>query len=392
MKNIRLAVILIASLGLVLGGCSGDEVKGNGETEDQTVNGGEGDAGSDAEGDSGGEDTGDAGEEGGGEGDAGDAGEEDEEVLEFPDVEPVGCAYPDESPECEQGDYGPASFFRKLELARGSCCADVNGNGQIDNLLGPAMNIVQIMDYDINEAIEVEIEHGGLIYLLETANWTHPEWDSEIDLYIHEATAIHGQTMDPILEGEGGVYLAPWSIADGTSVRRYGFERAYVHDGTLYATGGTFQIRFPGLLDAIDARMERMSIEAKVVQDPAPEMGAGGGFYLEDGKIGGAVVRDALFESLNEAAQDCQCMGDDFELFIYNEGHDRWDCGIKGSDEMDCGASTMECRAFAERTLCQALQVVSARPDVVLDDGSAAFSVGMTFEGMPVKIMGIHDW
>lgn len=387
MKNIHFLVALIASVALVVSGCSEDEAKGNDGRENQVTNAGEDDVGSDT-----GDDVDD--ENGGGdvEEEEEDVEEEEEEELEFPEVEPVDCAYPDESPECEQGDYGPASFMNVLQVASGrSCCVDLNGDGQIDNILGMALGLMSIFDNDINEGIELEIQHGGLIYLLETANWNHPEFDSEIDLYIHEATAIQGNSMAPILAGEGGVYLAPWSIVSGTDHRRYTFERAYVHDSTLYATGGSFQIRFPGLIDAIDARLERMSIEAKVVQDPAPEMGAGGGFYLEDGKIGGAIIRDTLFESLNVAAQDCQCMGENFELFTYNADHDRWDCGLKGVDGMDCSEATVECRALSESSICEGLQLISANPDVDVD-GEKAFSVGLTFESVPVQIMGIHDW
>jgi hypothetical protein len=318
---------------------------------------------------------------------------EEEDPLEFPDVDPVECAYPTTDPECEPGDFGPGSFVTRLHIVGDtSCCADLTGDGEINNLMGTLLGALETVEgfEDVNGEIQTSINDGQLAYLLEAAHWNHPEFDPSVDLFLHEARATQA-TMEDNLAGQGNFLLAPWSIVDGTDVRRFGFESAYVYEGVLYAEGGVFQIRFPGLVENIDARMEKISLVASVVQDPAPDLTAGGGFGLREGRMGGAIIRDALFESLNEAALDCECMGEDVVFYFYEGGTaDRWHCGLKVEDEAACVDGTVECRALAQRQLCVSLAALSPLADVVVD-GERAFSVGLSISSVPTEILGVHE-
>ncbi len=394
MRN-RFGIVFIGLLCLVVAACSGEDVS-TGENQNQDPNGA--DVGDVGDGDA--DDVGDGDTDDAGDGDTDDVGEEpdvddagdDEEELVFEDVDPVDCSFPSDDPDCADGDFGPASLFTRIHLVEDdSCCADFTGDGEEDNLLGSVMGALSGVDgfEDINANIAHAISTGDLMYLLETKNWVHPGWDSNLDLYIHGAGSSD-HFMSENLAGEGSAYLENWSMISGTDQRRYGFDEAYVHDGVLHASGGSFQIRFPGLIDSIDARMEKVSLQANVVQNPEPDLAAGGGFFLREGRFAGAIMRDALFETMNEAAIDCECMGDDVVLYFYEPGGDRWGCGLKEEDVQACVGGTQECVALANQSLCDNLALFSGAADVEVD-GERAFSVGAYMEGVSIEIRGVEE-
>lgn len=388
MKGVGFSMALMLVLAGGAFGCSDPQLEGDGDGVNQ-VDSGDGDlqdVGVEDDVDEGDDEGGD--EEGDEEGDEGD----DEEELIFEEVDPVECAYPSSDPDCPQGDFGPASFFANLYIVPDeTCCADLTGDGEYNNVLGNLVGALEGVDYfgDVNQNLENSLAEGDMTYLIEASGWDHPRWDSSFDLFIHEA----GSSPYPAAvnrAGEGAFRLRHWSIIEGTNIRRYGFGSAYVFDGQLVARDGIFQLRFPGLIDAIDAQIEKVTLEGTVVQDPAPDLTAGGGFTLKEGRLGGAVMRDALFETMNEAAQDCECMGDDVVLYFYEPGQDRWNCGLKAEDEAACVGGTFECRALAQRQLCFALAAISTQADVDVD-GKKALSIGMYVEGVPTEILGVMD-
>ena len=402
MNALKRVLPWIFVLGLAGLGCGDTEVTdtnqvapGDGES---TADGDSGDGnGNGADGNS---DDGDNNSNGDGNSDDGDSdgtpddddGDGDEEELIFEDVDPVDCAYPSDDLDCPQGEYGPASFMSTIEIVPDTtCCSDLTGDGQYDNVLGTLVGMLQGVPTfgDVNGNIQDSIDDGQMAYLFEAHGLTHPQWTPSFDLFIHEA----GATAYPPavnLAGEGGFLLRHWSIIAGTGIRRYGFESAYIYDGQLVGQNGTFQIRFPGLLENIDALVKGVTLTADVVQDPAPNLTAGGGFALTNGRLGGAIMRDALYESMNQAAQDCECMGDDVILYYYEDAGDLWRCGLKAEDQDACVGAPIECRSLAQTQLCAVLAQISRQADVVID-GERALSVGLKIETVPTEIMGIQE-
>ena len=385
---IRCVVVALVA-GLALAGCSDEPDEGANQT---VVNQDEPDVGVDDTGDEPDVEEGDVGEDE----DAGDVSDEpdveEEEPLEWPDVDPVECAHPSLDPECEPGPWGPGSFITRLEIVGDdSCCADLNGDGSIDNLLGTLIGPLSGLPGfgDVNQELSNSIEDGQLAYLMETSGWEHPEYQQSFTLYMHEATAL-GSPMAANLAGEGSFWLAPWSVVSGTDVRRFVFDEAYVHDGVLHATGGNFWVRFPGLVEAIDAQMENITLTGQVVQTPSPDLTSGGGFSLREAEMGGALMRDKFYESMNEAAADCACVEDGEVFYTYEPAPaDRWHCSLKEEVAIACEAGTVECQALAQQQLCDMLAGISHLADVEVD-GERAFSIGLSLTSVPTEILGVH--
>lgn len=413
----RIAIALVASLGLAFApACSDDD-----PSSTDNDNGAEEDAG----GDVGEQDAGDTGEldaddVGGDTGEDADTGGEEDTDVSDPDenqfdVEPVDCAYPaDDLDECdeEEGDFGPASFFSHFEIATPpdeECCFDVDGEGGIDNHLGgfllPLIEQAGIpgMD-DINENISTSIQSGELTYLLESYGWDHPAWDNDLEMRVYMGTDSTGDYM----AGQGEFEVSSTSF-DDDGEPKYGFQKVEVRDGALAAEGGRIQIMLPGLVDSISAELEEVQLVGRIEHDPEPDLEAKGHFEIIDGRLGGALIRDTFFKSLNEEALGCDCLdlpdGIDYDdpnlyedgIFIYNppqsEDHPgSWTCDVKSTaDENVCEDSgDPVCYTLGDAALCGGLSLISDETDIVID-GEQAYSIGARFQSVPATIVGIDE-
>ncbi len=411
--NARIAIALVASLGLALGpACSDDETSG--QDNDTGV---EEDAGDDAgtpdvedtdvpddTGDTPDADDPDTGEEP-------DAPDPDENYF---DVDPVECAYPADDPECaeEDGDFGPGSFFSYFQIAvppEEDCCFDVDGEGGIDNHLGgfiiPLIESFGIPGFDdVNENLSTSIQSGELTYLFETYGWTHPLWDQGLRVRVYQG----GDSQGDYMAGEGEFWISELNFDDDGNPR-YGFDKVEIRDGAIAAEGGRIRIMFPGLVDAISAELDAVQMVGRIVQNPQPDLEAKGHFAIEEGRLGGALIRDTFFKTLNQEALGCDCLdlSPDIDLenpnlyedgiFIYNppqnENHPgSWSCDVKStSDENICAESgDPVCFTLGDAALCGGLSLISDNTDIVID-GDHAYSIGARFESVPATIMGIDE-
>lgn len=413
MKNHTLAVLLIFAL---LGGaaCSSDEtgqVSNNSDSNNsvnnvQDNNGSDANSSADVEEEtdtssSGGEDTDLPGDTGGS--DAGPKADVEEEtdtdpgepdVEEYPDVEPVDCAFPSDDENCPAGDFGAGTFLNEFTIVGDrSCCYDFDGNGSLDNFLGSLIGTVSNLPGfgDVNANINAAIQVGELVYLFEYSELEHPKFDSDLTLTVYEGRDSD-EDFGPNLVGAGDFEVLPHSY-EMPGVPKWQFEQARVLNGELLATGGRLRISFPGMLDEIDLILEKVRIRAKIVDETGKEadLKAGGRVWLTQGELAGALDRDTLFESLNEAGKGCECIQDAEAIFAYNSTHDSYTCALSSADKTRCRTASVECQNLAADATCMFLGLQSNKVDVDTDgdDKPDAFSFGARFSGVGASIQGI---
>src|SRR5690554_6089416 len=255
-KQLNLVGVAMLAAGMMMStACSGDAV-GETDSPDTEVVADSGDDVGDTggESDSDGGDTPDVSEDpDGGDTDTPDATDTDPGPDED-DYPPVECAYPSDDETCPDGPYGAGTYFSKFEIVIDkTCCADLNGDAVIDNFLGNDVvgTLGPLLGGDVNGNIELAIENGLLIYLMEAQNWGNTAFDSSLDLKVLEGGATD-ETPQTNLAGEGSVYVSPESFEEDGSAR-FGFTSARVDEGgILRASGGSLNARFPGMIEAID--------------------------------------------------------------------------------------------------------------------------------------------
>ncbi len=323
-----------------------------------------------------------------------DAAEPDPDT--YPAVEPVACAFPSTEEGCATGDFGAATFLTEFKIVEDkSCCYDFNGNGKFDNFLGSLVGTMSSFSAfgDVNANIQTAINLGELVYMFEYSGLEHPEFDSDFKL-----TLFEGRDSDndfaPNLLGAGDFEVLPHSYeVPGTP--NWVFEKARVHNGELVATGGRLRIRFPGMLDEIVMILENVRVRAKVEQEAekAPDLTAGGRVWLTQGELAGALNRDTLFSSLNDAAKGCECIQDVDAIYAYNSTKDSYKCAITSADAARCRTASAACQNLADQGVCGLLALQSNKVDVDTDnDGKPdAFSFGARFTGVGASIVGIAD-
>ena len=331
----------------------------------------------------------------------------------FPDVDPVDCAYPSDDAECDEDEdaYGPATFLREfsIETERSGdeqCCFDLDGSGEIDNFVGETLVSLatQIDGFEnINDNIQVTIESGELSYLFEMSHWEHPQWDESARMSVYQGGTVQGD----YLGGEGEFYLPASNFSDDGNPL-FGFGEVQIIDGELQASDGFVEVSMPGLLDELAFELANAEMRADVVQDPEPDLTAGGSFSLSDGELGGVILRDNFYKNLNAESLLCDCLDldlpDDFDpddpdlwsdgLFRYIEGQvddhpGRWTCDGKTQSGDACldPSEPVECQTLGDSGVCSVLGIISDDPDVKVD-GEWGFSIGARFESVPATLMG----
>ncbi len=394
--NAQTAVALVASLLVITQvGCTDEDLEGNGANANQYDE----DVVDDTDDNGDNHDNGDANDNT----DTNDNGDNDDPF----DVDPVECAHPaDDDPDCPDGEFGPASFFSHFEISDGDCCFDLTGNGHNDNFIGedvvPAIESGLDGFGDVNDNINSSIEFGELAYLLEAAHWDHPEWDDDMELYVH----LGGETnddMSTVLAGDGAYEVAEENFdADGN--RRFAFDDVTVRDGVLEASGGTVAVMFPGLVEGLVLTLKDVHLEGEIVQSPEPELQSGGNFAISDGQMGGALMRDDFYKSMNEIAHTCDCIEDDYEdpdnpdpwsegVFRYREDNDSWSClqGKVTGDACSEPGTPPRCQTLGEEEFCTILGPFSSSSFTDVEvDGELGYSVGLHFESVTTEITGIE--
>jgi hypothetical protein len=307
-----------------------------------------------------------------------------EDMLDLADVEEYACFFPSSDPMCPQGPWGAGSLLSEFFIVpNATCCFDYTGNGQIDNRVGTqVIGLANNLGFaDVNAAIARAVGTGELVYLITYANWENETQDLNIDMKMLTGTDTDLDYLDN-LQGTGSFFVSPDSF-EPHGDPKWRFANARVFASKLSATGGRLNITFPGLVDDVDLLLENVRIEADVV--PGASLEAGGRVALINGRMGGALVRDRFYDSLNVVARNCGCIGQD--ILEPNASRTAYVCKLERTvceQDPDDG-----CRTVGDRNFCFTLGLLSSQTDIDLNgDGRRdAFSFGATFTAVGTQLL-----
>lgn len=313
-----------------------------------------------------------------------------------PDVEDYECFYPSADPNCAQGPFGPGSFITSLNIVSNrTCCFDYTGDGRNDNAIGVLLGQIQALPgmSDVNANIAFAINQGLLSYVFEFSNFANPFYDPSLNLRV-----LLGEDTDEFfadnLGGEGAFNVLPESFEEDGTTPKWAFDEARVNNGKLIASGGAIDLTFPGLIDEVAISLVDVHVRADVVDEAGkePDLTAGGRVWLSNGELAGVLLRDKLFESMNNAALGCDCIQDARPLmYSYNQDQDKYVCELTADDATRCNSASSACSDLANRTICLFFASYSTNVDVDSsgDGTNDGYSVGVRFESVGASIEGM---
>jgi hypothetical protein len=315
-----------------------------------------------------------------------DAGQDaEQDVFMFPDADVDPCAFPSADPTCPDGPYGPGSFITALQIPeQPTCCFDYTGDGVIDNKIGSLLSIARGLGFDVNAGLTDAIANGQLINLLGYANVQNAEFDADLDVAFYKGADADFDFGLNLL-GLGDFLILVESLNADTSPR-WTFGSAQIRNSLLDARDGQIDLDFPDLLDQVRIPVIQGRIEATIL--PGADLRAAGRITLDQGKMGGVVLRDEFFQSLNDASQACFCLAKD----VYERQADgSYDCVSTPDDEIICQGASAGCQFLARQQYCGLLgTAISNAVDVDTDGDNLpdSYSFGATFTGVGASILG----
>lgn len=315
-----------------------------------------------------------------------DAGQDAEsDAFMYPDVDVDPCAYPTTDPTCPDGPYGPGSFITALQIPeQPTCCFDYTGDGVIDNKIGSLLSIARGLGFDVNAGLIDAIATGQLVNLLGYANVQNADFDADLDVAFYKGTDSDFD-FEPNLLGLGDFLILVDSLnVDATP--RWSFGSANIRNGVLDARDGQIDLDFPDLLDQVRIPVIQGRIEASIL--PGADLRAAGRITLDQGKMGGVVLRDEFFQSLNDASNACVCLAKN----VYERQTDgSYNCVSNADDEFNCFGASAGCQFLARQQYCGLLgTAISNAVDVDTDGDNIpdSYSFGATFTGVGASILG----
>lgn len=311
------------------------------------------------------------------------ADEEKDEMM-FPDVPKDPCAYPSNDPTCPSDEklLGPGSYLTSLTILEDkTCCRDFDNDGNIDNVIGGDLLKLakQFAGLDVNANVQAEISAGRLVYLLEYRNWDNASFDPMMNMGF--VTGIDNDAdFSDNAAGTGTFIVDPLSF-DLAGIPNWNFGMANVNNSAISGKNGTLDITFPGLIDSVQLSLVDVQINAQV--EPGANLTQGGTVQLTQGTLSGALVRDTLFESMNDVSTTCPCLGN--KAMFEKRGNGSYACTLTAADETACMSASQDCKNISVRQICSTLSIISPSVDVDSDgDGTKdSYSVGATFETVP---------
>lgn len=319
-----------------------------------------------------------------------DMGVDMEQDME-PDVTEQPCFHPTNDPTCPEGEWGGAAMVTEMVLPDDmTCCFDFSGNGNIDNRLGGLLGVAENLGFDVNGGLETALRFGDVIYLFEFSGLSNTDYDSDFDLAFYTGTDTDFD-FEPNYAGTGEVWVRPDALETIVPVKpKWGFETASINEGQIDATGGFLRLEFPGLLDEVRIDVVQARLTATI--DPDADLTAGGLVPMTDGKLGGVVLRDDFFTSLNDASIACDCLG---RAVYTKNASGTYSCNSTFSDEVACESDPAQgCRFLASSQYCSVLGTLSSSVDIDTDgDGTKdGYSFGATFNAVGASIQGIDPF
>jgi len=310
---------------------------------------------------------------------------------DMPDVTEQPCFHPASDPNCPPGVWGGAAMITEMVLPDDmSCCFDFSGNGTIDNRLGGLLGVAVNLGFDVNGGLASALRFGDVIYLLEFSGLSNTEYDPDFDLSFYTGRDTDFD-FEPNYAGTGEVWVRQDALETIVPPQpKWGFGTASLNEGEIEASDGFLRLEFPGLLDEVRINVVQARLTATI--DPNADLTAGGLVPLTDGKLGGVVLRNDFFASLNEASLACDCLG---RAVYSRNANGTFSCNSTFSDEVNCEFEPAQgCRFLASSQYCSVLGTLSSSTDIDTNgDGTKdGYSFGATFTAVGTSIVGIDPF
>ena len=275
-------------------------------------------------------------------------------------------------------DRGLFSWISSMELELdGNVGADVDGDDQIDNSLGPLLDDLGnlVGGFDVNAQFGFGIQSGELALGIGWPGDLNTQNDTGVAVDIFD---LDDTDDDP--ETHDAYYVNEASFLPGTQVPRTRFAGATVTGGTLEAGPAIFRLVLPFGPIALTIEIHRAVLGGSVAAHRD-------GIALRDGTLSGAVPWASLIAAINDflSSPNCSCLGLDEDLI--------------DAQARRCGAvDTSTCEAMGQQvcgTLAGAcglaVPVLAANLDIDLDgrDGVDAFSAYLHLGAEGTDVLGL---
>jgi hypothetical protein len=274
--------------------------------------------------------------------------------------------------------WSPASYVSALSISmefdadgEASCCFDFDGDGKLDNGLGDLLDQFGALlgDTDPNAALQESIDEGSLVIVLEHAGLTDLAAGNTYDVNF-----LIGSSVDTAAKE---VTINPSSFEDGAHPHAQ-LPNAKIQGTKLTAGPGSVFLSIPLLDIELNIVLRNAMVEANVVGSTID-----GGVQLSNGKLGGILPVQGIYDAINDFAATCDCLSYTGDLISTN------------GDVTSCAAVTNTCDSgdvcstIAEN--CNLIPIAGAFTDLDVDgDGQPdAFSLGFNFEADAVVITGV---
>jgi hypothetical protein len=266
---------------------------------------------------------------------------------------------------CEDYPFLDNSFVYQIQMAdeNDPCCFDFNGDSEIDNGLGALFAAIAGLDDVIND-------DNFMLSMFSCK-------DGDGDLS-NDADGTSTFTADATsFEDDLGQCIA---------IPRHSFDIATLTDGLIEAEAGIFSGMYMALfgdgplfqLELFDARLEATLVETDL------------GLELTEGKLGGAIPIDTIWDYINDwAVQNCGCLGLT-EDYILVDADNNPSCSESG-DDSQCDEIEDEMCIMMYSYCSASVMIFNQVLDIDLDaDGeNDALSVGMRFDATSAEVIGI---
>jgi hypothetical protein len=308
-----------------------------------------------------------------------------------PDFDEQPCFHPAADPQCPPKEFGAASIMTTFViLPDNSCCFDFGGNQALDNRLGTLLSAAESLGFDVNTGIANALRFGDVIYTLEYSGLSNTVYANNFGLAFYTARDTDFD-FEPNFMGMGEIYINPEALLTQSPPEpRWSFGTTSVRNNELQASDGFLKLDFPGLLDEVRINVTQAKLTATI--EPDADFKGGGRVALSNGKIGGVVLRDDFFGSLNEASANCECI----QRRVYSRNASgTYSCNSTIDDEISCQLSPLAgCRFLASQQYCGQIGSLSSLVDIDTDGDGAndGYSFGATFTAVGAEIWGIDPF
>lgn len=278
----------------------------------------------------------------------------------------------------EDADWWPASVVQDLTVAYSdSCCFDVDDDGEVDNMLGDMLGAFG--ETKAQNDLDAVIADGRFVLIFEYVDLDGVLNDDSFRTHPYRGTG------SPPYDVTGNTVRVSSEDLVGGSYPAHQFSQSMLSDGMLDVRGGQIwlPLPLPGapalIVPVIAARME-VEVQGNTAL-PSPGVEA-------DGKVGGAVELDALYEALNDVAKGCACLQvSDASPYISADGECRGDLSDRASDCRAGGAD----RCADLGSACEEYSIFTQDADIATGpnaDERNALSIGYEVKLVPAEIDG----